>query len=153
MPKTPKRAGREPHPEAKFPSQVLAANVASFRALRGIGQEELADRMRHLRNGWSRATVSEVERGDRNVTVDELGSLTVALGAQLSELLDPERLGVNLDLGMTGPVRRILASAWARGLLRITVEGDKYVFEQTVEHLEPTTRLFEQLSMSAKDER
>jgi transcriptional regulator with XRE-family HTH domain len=125
VPKTPKRAGREPHPEARFPSQVLAANIASFRAGRGIGQDELADRMRRLRHGWSRATLSEVERGDRNVTVDELGSLTVALGASLSELLDPERVGVNLDLGMPGwPVRRILASAWARGLLRITsVEG------------------------------
>jgi hypothetical protein len=60
VPQTPKRAGREPHPESKFPSQVLAANVVSLRALRGIRQEELAERMRLLRHGWSRATVSEL---------------------------------------------------------------------------------------------
>jgi len=56
-------------------------------------QEDLAEQMCHLRHARTRATVSEVERGDRNVTVDELGSLTVALGALLSELLDPERQG------------------------------------------------------------
>jgi len=54
---------------------------------------------------------------------------------------------------MTGPVRRPLASAWARGLLRITVEGDNYVFEPTLEHLEDSTRLFEWLSMQAKEAR
>jgi transcriptional regulator with XRE-family HTH domain len=152
MPKTPKRAGRTPHPEGRFPSQVVAANIRSLRALRGLNQETLAEKMQHLKHGWSRATVSEVERGDRNVTVDELASLAVVLNVGPGELLDPDRQGVHLDLGMTGPVRRNLASAWARGLLRITIEGDKYVFERTLDHLSDVDRGFESLRMMAREQ-
>lgn len=74
--------------------------------MRGLKQEDLAARMRHLRHDWSRATVSEVERSGRNVTVDELASLAIILGVAPGEPLDPEGLGVALDLGMTGPLRR-----------------------------------------------
>jgi transcriptional regulator with XRE-family HTH domain len=129
----------------------VAANVRSLRSLRNLSQEDLAAAMRHLRHGWSRATVSEVERGDRNITVDELAGLAIVLNVAPGELLDPERQGVHLDLGMTGPVRRNLASAWARGLLRITVQDNKYVFEQTLEHLESSDRVFEWLKMQAKE--
>jgi transcriptional regulator with XRE-family HTH domain len=153
VPQTPKRAGREPQPESKFPSQVLAANVASLRALRGIRQEELAERMRLLRHGWSRATVSEVERGDRNVTVDELGSLAIALNAPLTELLDPDRQNVALDVGFPVPIPVGRASAWVRGLLRIGrgvgEESDKYVIEETLDQLEPGPRVMEFLRMRA----
>jgi transcriptional regulator with XRE-family HTH domain len=146
VPKTPKRAGRAPHPEAKFPSQVVAANIKSLRALRDdMSQEELADRMRHLRFPWSRATVSEIERGDRNLTVDEFASLAIALNAKPTELLDPERQGVAMDFGMTGPLNRINAIAWARGGMRVGVVVDEqgqwqYAFERTsnlLEYLSP----------------
>jgi transcriptional regulator with XRE-family HTH domain len=136
MPQTPKRAGRTPHPEARFPSQVLAANVRILRGLRKLNQEELAARMNHLRHQWTRATVSEVERGDRNVTVDELASLCVVLGAWgPGDLLDPERQGVHLDLGMTGPLRTTLARDWAQGRFLVElVQGDQgqwqYAFEE-----------------------
>jgi transcriptional regulator with XRE-family HTH domain len=156
VPQTPKRAGRQPHPEARFPSQVLAANVASLRALRGLRQDELAKRMRDLRHGWSRATVSEIERGDRNVTVDELCSLAVALNAPLSDLLDPDRQGVHLDLGLPGPVQRGRASAWVRGLLRIGrgigEESDKYVFEEALDDLDAGAKFMEWLAMRATRE-
>jgi transcriptional regulator with XRE-family HTH domain len=140
-----------PHAEGRFPSQIVAANVRSLRALHGLSQDDLAEKMQHLRHGWSRATVSEIEREDRSVTVDELASLGVALNVGPGELLDSERLGVAMDLGMSGPVRKTLASAWARGLLRITVEGDKYVFEQTLEHLADANRISEWLRMQAKE--
>jgi transcriptional regulator with XRE-family HTH domain len=130
-----------------FPSEVVARNVASLRVLRGLQQKDLVERMNHLGHRWNRATPSEVERRERAVTVDELASLAVALNVPPGELLNPERLGVNLDLGMTGPVRRQLASAWARGLLRITIEGDKYVYEQTLDHLSGEQRLEEWLRM------
>jgi transcriptional regulator with XRE-family HTH domain len=153
VPKTPNRAKRTPHSEGRFPSQIVAANVRGLRALHDLSQDDLAEKMRHLRhNSWSRATVSEIEREDRSVTIDELASLAVVLNVGPGELFDPDRLGVHLDLGMTGPVRKNLASAWARRLLRITVEGDKYVFEQTLEHLADANRISEWLRMLAKEE-
>jgi len=60
---------------------------------------------------------------------------------------------MNLDLGMTGPVRRLLARAWARGLLRIAREGEKYVFQQELDLLRDDVRTMERLAMWAKDER
>jgi hypothetical protein len=80
-----------------------------------------------------------------------MASLAVVLNVAPGELLNPEQQSVHLDLGMTGPVRRNQASAWARGLLRITIEGDKYVFERTMDDLEPTARTFEWLRMVARD--
>jgi transcriptional regulator with XRE-family HTH domain len=148
MPRTPRRT-REPHPEGMFPSEVVARNVASLRVLRGLQQKDLVERMNHLGHRWNRATPSEVERRERAVTVDELASLCVALNVTPSDLLDPERLGANLDLGMTGPVPRTWASQWARGLRSIGLaRGDEgqlqYSFEQKVERLSDEARLEEQ---------
>jgi transcriptional regulator with XRE-family HTH domain len=158
MPKTPKLAGRVPHPEALFPSQVVAANVRSLRALRGLSQDGLAEKMQHLQHEWSRATASEVERGRRNVTVDELASLAIALGVWgPGDLLDPERLGVALDVGMTGPLRKQTASAWARGVVRVHVIGEpgaeKYVFEDRLETLADPERMLEGLKLGSREPR
>jgi hypothetical protein len=53
---------------------------------------------------WRRVTVSEVERGRRNVTVPELVSLVVVLGASIERLLDPRgalrRYGPKLLFGV-----------------------------------------------------
>lgn len=45
--------------------------------------------MRLLGHRWRRATVSEVERGRRNVTVSELLALVVTLDVPVQMLLDP----------------------------------------------------------------
>jgi transcriptional regulator with XRE-family HTH domain len=91
VPATPKRAGREPQPGARFPSEVLGANVRTFRRIRDLNQDDLAERMNALGHGWVRATVSEVERGGRNVTVEELLALALVLGEPVADLLDPGR--------------------------------------------------------------
>ena len=52
-------------------------------------QGKLARRMQSLGHMWRQVTVSEVERGQRNVTVPELVALTLALGATVEQLLDP----------------------------------------------------------------
>jgi transcriptional regulator with XRE-family HTH domain len=87
---TPKRSERKPKPGGRFPSQILADNVRIWRGLRGFSQAELADRMTRLGHGWSASIVGFVEQNRRNVTVDELVGLTIALNVQqLGSLLDP----------------------------------------------------------------
>jgi transcriptional regulator with XRE-family HTH domain len=52
--------------------------------VKDISQEELA-----LRAGLSRPYVGSVERGERNVSIDNMGLLAQALGLPLHELLNP----------------------------------------------------------------
>jgi transcriptional regulator with XRE-family HTH domain len=81
---------------------MLAKNVRAFRLLRQLEQTEVAERMSYFRHRWVRETVSQTERGRRNVSVDELVSLSLALGATIDQLLDPRgperREGPNLAL-------------------------------------------------------
>jgi hypothetical protein len=72
-----------------------------------LEQEHVAARMRDLGHQWVQQTVSEVERGRRRVTVTELVSLTLVLGASIGDMLDP--------LG-----RRLVADSQAR----VQVDGE-----------------------------
>jgi transcriptional regulator with XRE-family HTH domain len=86
---TPKRSGRTPQPGTRFLADVLAANLRAYRLLRGLEQQDIAERMAKLSHPWKRQTVSEVERGRRNVTVDELLALAMTLPVPVWVLLDP----------------------------------------------------------------
>jgi transcriptional regulator with XRE-family HTH domain len=87
---TPRRSKRQPKPGSRFPSQVLAANVRTWRGLRGLSQAQLAERMSRLGHGWTESIVGFVEQNRRNVTVDELVGLAIALNTrELGSLLDP----------------------------------------------------------------
>ena len=68
---------------------VFAANLRLARRLRDVSQEALA-----LDAGLSRTYVSEVERGERNVSIDNMGLLADALQIPLKDLVDPERFKV-----------------------------------------------------------
>lgn len=70
-----------PHPARA----IFARNLRQARRIKEISQEALA-----LQAGLSRTYVSEVERGARNVSIDNMGLLADALGIALKELLDPE---------------------------------------------------------------
>jgi transcriptional regulator with XRE-family HTH domain len=79
----------------KTVKETVADNVRAYRQLRGWDQAELARRMYSLSMSWSRVTVSEVERGQRNVTVAELLKLALALRTTMEQLVDtrgPERI-------------------------------------------------------------
>lgn len=69
--------------------QVFGQNLRRARRLKEISQEELA-----LRADLSRTYVSEVERGVRNVSIDNMGLLAQALGVPLRDLVDPEMFSV-----------------------------------------------------------
>jgi transcriptional regulator with XRE-family HTH domain len=65
--------------------EVFGRNLRRARRLKEISQEELA-----LRADLSRTYVSEVERAIRNVSIDNMELLSIAIGVPLSDLVDPE---------------------------------------------------------------
>jgi len=64
------------------PKAILAANVRRIRAATGLSQEGLADR-----SGLHRTYISSLERGQRNVSVQNIFLLADALGVPPAELL------------------------------------------------------------------
>jgi transcriptional regulator with XRE-family HTH domain len=87
---TPRAAGGTAPKGTAYVADILAANVRGYRRLRGLEQDDVAGRMQTLGHvTWRPVTVSEVERGLRNVSVTELVDLVVVLGATIEQLLDP----------------------------------------------------------------
>ncbi|WP_338138653.1 helix-turn-helix transcriptional regulator [Burkholderia multivorans] len=64
--------------------EILAENIRSFRAERGLSQEALADLC-----SLHRTYIGSVERRERNVTIASLAVLADALGVSVPELLTP----------------------------------------------------------------
>lgn len=62
----------------------FSKNLKKFRLEKGLSQEDLADEC-----GLHRTYVSSVERGERNITVDNMEKLAIALGVDLRELIRP----------------------------------------------------------------
>lgn len=60
----------------------LAANVRRLRLAASLSQEELATRC-----GLHRTYVGAIERGERNVTLQALAKIAVALGVEPTDLL------------------------------------------------------------------
>jgi len=60
------------------------ANLRLFRKQHGWSQEELA-----ARSGLHRTFVSSVERGERNISLDNIDRLAQALDIDVQELLSP----------------------------------------------------------------
>jgi transcriptional regulator with XRE-family HTH domain len=65
------------------PKQLLARNVRRLRTTAGLSQEELA-----ARSGLHRTYISSVERGQRNVSLENIFSIATALGCDPRDLID-----------------------------------------------------------------
>jgi transcriptional regulator with XRE-family HTH domain len=62
--------------------ELLGRNVVRLRKACGLSQEELA-----AKSGLHRTYISGIERGRRNISVDNLFALAEALGVEPSELV------------------------------------------------------------------
>ena len=62
----------------------FSKNLKKIRLSKGFSQESLADEC-----GLHRTYVSSVERGERNITVDNMEKLALALGVDIRDLLNP----------------------------------------------------------------
>lgn len=65
---------------------MFARNLRAFRAAQRLSQEALADRA-----GLHRTYVGSVERAERNISIDNMERLAIALKCRLVELLSDER--------------------------------------------------------------
>lgn len=74
--------------ELGLTGQTVARNIARIRAERGLSLRELADRMPEGRK-LNHAQLSAAERGVRQVTVDDLTAISVALSVSPVALLMP----------------------------------------------------------------
>lgn len=62
---------------------MLAQNIKRLRLERGLSQEALADAAELHRN-----YLGGIERGERNVAIDNIGKIAAALGVSAAELVD-----------------------------------------------------------------
>lgn len=67
------------------PKEVLARNLRRIRTSTGLSQEALA-----ARAGLHRTYVSSVERGQRNVSVENIFAIARALGCEPQALIDAD---------------------------------------------------------------
>ena len=72
----------------KSPKDILAKNVRRLRKSTGLSQEELADRA-----GLHRTYISSIERGQRNVSLENIFVLANALGIEAADLVTPSNDG------------------------------------------------------------
>ncbi len=71
-----------PDPEQVSIRVFLGRRIREIRRAQGVSQEELAHR-----SGLDRSYVGCVERGERNVSIDNIAALAQALNVQVFELL------------------------------------------------------------------
>lgn len=65
--------------------KVLSENMRKIRSDLGLSQESLADTC-----GLHRTYISDVERGERNVSIDNIEKIAQALKVSVSDLLKKE---------------------------------------------------------------
>lgn len=74
------------------PRETFGRNLKRARLLRGLSQEAVG-----LVAGLSRNYVGDIERGARNVAIDNMARLAAAVAVPLFELLDPDRFHDKID--------------------------------------------------------
>jgi transcriptional regulator with XRE-family HTH domain len=62
--------------------KVFAQNMRTFRTAKKLSQEELADAC-----GLHRTYIGSVERGERNISIDNMEKIALALGVPLEDFV------------------------------------------------------------------
>lgn len=91
---------------------LIAASLRRERARAGLSLTELARRA-----GIAKSTLSQLESGTGNPSVETLWALAAALGTPFSRLLDPPRLGVQVIRAGEGPVLHAERADYAATML------------------------------------
>ncbi len=84
--------------DAKAPLDVIAGSLRRERARAGLSLTEVAKRA-----GVAKSTLSQLESGTGNPSVETLWALCVALGIQFGDLIDPPRPQVQVIRANEGP--------------------------------------------------
>ena len=71
-------------------AEAVANNVKAIRERRGLSQQQLALQLGWLGRPMQTSAVAKVESGDRQVDVDGLTALAVALNVPVARLLLPD---------------------------------------------------------------
>ncbi|MDR3742690.1 MAG: helix-turn-helix transcriptional regulator [Terracidiphilus sp.] len=74
-----------PPKQPRHARATLARNLRRLRAQQGMSQEQLADLA-----GLHRTYVGSVERGERNISIDNIERLAIALGVAVPDILRTE---------------------------------------------------------------
>ncbi|TCC64205.1 XRE family transcriptional regulator [Kribbella pittospori] len=85
--------------DTKAPLDVIAASLRRYRARAGLSLTEVAKRA-----GVAKSTLSQLESGSGNPSVETLWALAVALDTPFATLLDPPRPKVQVVRAGEGPV-------------------------------------------------
>lgn len=72
----------EPTPDQAAVRVLLGRRIRALRRAQGVAQEELAHK-----SGLDRSYVGSIERGERNVSIDNITALSRALNVPVSTLL------------------------------------------------------------------
>jgi len=135
-----------PHPYG----EILARNIRAARSRIGIGQENVAARMRALGyQAWIRQTVGSTERGRRRPTAEEIFALSYALQTSITALMAPaaEDQLVGLPSGATVDAASVYRSASGMNDGAIGWDGDEPVWDDAPG--ETRSRVWPPVGMSA----
>lgn len=98
--------------DGKAPLDVIASGLRRERARAGLSLSEVAKRA-----GVAKSTLSQLEAGTGNPSVETLWALCVALGIQVGDLIDPPRPKVQVIRAGEGPALRSAHAEYSATLL------------------------------------
>ena len=105
-------------------AKILGQRIRNYRAAKGFSQEKLAEL-----SGCHHTYVGQIERGEKNATIESIARISSALNVSLEKLF--EKLGADDSSAAGVPLRcyELLASkteAEQERLYRILLEIDSY---------------------------
>jgi hypothetical protein len=115
------------------PTAAVAYNMRRLREVREMSQRTVGGQMRRLGHRWNDTTVSRVESGTRDVTVDELVGLGVVLGWHPLGLLTPRAQTVVLGDGQSIDAERFSQWLKKRFFVLLAIGGGLIVVENDAE--------------------
>jgi transcriptional regulator with XRE-family HTH domain len=122
---------------------VLGRRIHDLRAARKWSQEEFA----HV-SGFHRTYVGQIERGEKNMSFDNLAKVADALGVTMSALLD------GLENGIAANPKVPRAEASGRGVkdsVHRALEAQKLVRRLKLQHAEMNRTIVALENLPAKD--